>query len=421
MGSASRSGVHRWAVAVRGWPVFELAGWLQVYVFAVIAADIAAIAVTIPTTALRGVDAELFLVLLGCDVATVELTRRAGEPAGLIKEIHAVWELPIALLLPPFFGLVAPIVRITLTQWRVRRALLYRRVFTAAALGLSYGLASVVFHRLAPVLTGLGVVPGPHIEVWTLAVISCGVLRSGVNKVLVMTAVKGADPGTSVKAELFNREALFGDLAELSVGVLVAVAAVAASPWMALCALPCVVLLQRSQRHSQLLSDSRIDARTGLLNAVTWQREAAVVVARSSRVGVAIADIDRFKLVNDTFGHPAGNLVLGTVGLALPGVLRPSDLCGRYGIGDEFAFLFADVGPDEAKDIAQRLCDAVSQITFAGPEHCLAGESLRVTISIGVATFEGPHGDIDELIRAADVALYQAKESGRNKICLVTA
>ena len=115
-----------------------------------------------------------------------------------------------------------------------------------------------------------------------MVALACGVLRSGVNKVLVMTAVKGADRGFSIRAGLFTREAMFGDLAELSVGVLVAYVATA-SAFMALLALPCVTLLQRSQRHYQLVSDSRIDGRTGVLNAVTWQREAAVRVTRATR------------------------------------------------------------------------------------------------------------------------------------------
>ena len=423
MGSALRGGVHRWAASVRGWPVFELAGWLQAYVFAVIAADVAAITAAAPFAALHGTGAELFAVLLGCDLATVELTRRSGEPSGLIKEIHAVWELPLALLLPPFFGLIAPIARIMFTQWRVRSTLFYRRVFTAAVLGLSYGLASVIFHRLAPALTALNAGPGARVEVWALAVVACGVLRSAVNKVLIMVAVKGAEPDTSVRAALFNREALFGDLAELSVGVLVAFT-VTASAWLALCALPCVILLQRSQRHSQLESESRIDDRTGLLNAKTWQREAAVRVDRASHSGhgtplaVAIVDIDRFKEVNRAIGHLAAHAVLATVALTMKAELRETDLCGRYG-GDEFAVLLLDAGPAEAEAIAQRLCDAVARITFAEQEACSSGGPLRVTVSVGVAVLDGTYRDLDELIAAADVAMYRAKQDG-NRIHLVT-
>ncbi len=74
-----------------------------------------------------------------CIAATVELTKRTGENAGVTKDVYAVWELPIAILLPPLFALLAPLVQFALTQWRIRRIPLHRRVFTAAAVGLSYG------------------------------------------------------------------------------------------------------------------------------------------------------------------------------------------------------------------------------------------------------------------------------------------
>lgn len=445
MRSATPSGPVRGLRAVPGWPLWELPPWLVAFVLAVIFSAGAALVTAAALTVVRGPDLELFAVLLGCDVVTVELTRRSGEPAGLIKETHAVWELPIALLLPPVYGLAAPIVRIALTQWRVRRALAYRRVFTAAALGLTYAAASVTFRALAPHLTGWFSAPPVRVEVWAAAALACGVLRSVLNKVLVMTAVKGSDPGVSIRAGLFTREALFGDLAELSVGVLVAYVATA-SALMALLALPCVTLLQRSQRHYQLVSDSRIDGRTGALNAVTWQREAAVRVTRATRprawrgpadgrlrggpwtrpaaqdrdstmMALLMVDLDHFDAVNNTCGHLAGNAVLAAVAATFREHLRETDLCGRYG-GDEFAILLPGTSAAEAAAIADRLCLAVSELTF--PAICGdTAPSPRVTISVGIAALDGAHVDLDELVAAADDAMYQAKNAGRNTVRMV--
>lgn len=432
MGGATRSGTPRGLGAVAGWPLWELPPWLVAFVLTVIVAAGAAIVAAAALTVVRGHDLALFAVLLGCDVVTVELTRRSGEPAGLIKETHAVWELPIALLLPPLYGLAAPIVRIALTQWRVRRALAYRRVFTAAALGLTYAAASVTFRALAPPLTGWFSASGMRVEAWAVAALACGVLRSVLNKLLVMTAVKGSDPGVSIRAGLFTREAMFGDLAELSVGVLVAYVATA-SALMALLALPCVTLLQRSQRHYQLVSDARIDGRTGVLNAVTWQREAAVRVTRATRarawrraaldrdstmMALLMVDLDHFDAVNNTCGHLAGNAVLAAVAATFRDHLRETDLCGRYG-GDEFAILLPGTSAAEAAGIARRLCLAVSELTFPAMAGDGTAPPPKVTISVGIAALDGAQADLDELVAAADQAMYQAKNAGRNTVRMV--
>jgi diguanylate cyclase (GGDEF)-like protein len=420
MGPAALPGRRRWARAAAAWPIWDLPTWLLIVVLAVIAADAAAILASALSTSLRGHDAELFGLLLSCDIATVELTRRSGEPAGLIKSTHPVWELPIALLLPPVYGLIAPIARIAFTQWRIRRSLAYRRVYTVAALGLSYAAASVSFRALTPVLSRLFPEGGERAVAWAVAVVVCGVLRSAVNKLLVMTAVKGSEPTASIRSALFTREAMFEDAAELSVGVLVAYA-VTASPFMALFALPIVTLLQRSQRHLQLVNDARIDGKTGLLNGMTWQREAAVQVTRTTRsrgsapLAVLLADADHFKDINDRHGHQTGDAVLTAMAQRFGEVLRPGDLCGRFGIGDEFAVLLLDTTAPQATAVARRLCDAIAEITVEAkgdPDGAVA----HVTVSIGVAAIDRADCDLDDLIAAADHALYKAKKDGRNTV-----
>jgi len=94
-------------------------------------------------------DLVLFAALMLCVATTVELTKRAGENAGVTKDVYAVWELPIAILLPPVFALLAPLIRILLTQFRIRRVPVHRRVFTAGAVGLSLraGLAGFPCNR----------------------------------------------------------------------------------------------------------------------------------------------------------------------------------------------------------------------------------------------------------------------------------
>src|SRR5215469_2355057 len=131
---------------VASWAIWELPVWLRRFVVATVLAFVAAPAVAAARLPPHLHDLEVFGVLLAFGVATVELTRRSGEPAGLVKDLHAVWYLPAALLLPPLYGLIAPIPILVLSQLRIRRTLVYRRVFTAAAIGLSLGAASLVFH-----------------------------------------------------------------------------------------------------------------------------------------------------------------------------------------------------------------------------------------------------------------------------------
>jgi hypothetical protein len=108
--------------SVRSWPIWALPRWLRAFVIAVVAADLAAIGVAAQTAAFSRHNLALFGLLLACTAIAVELTRKVGEQGGSMTDVQGVWELPVAILLPPFFALVIPIARVSLTQWRVRRA-----------------------------------------------------------------------------------------------------------------------------------------------------------------------------------------------------------------------------------------------------------------------------------------------------------
>jgi diguanylate cyclase (GGDEF)-like protein len=121
-------------------------------------------------------------------------------------------------------------------------------------------------------------------------------------------------------------------------------------------------------------------------------------------------DIDHFKKINDTYGHQAGDEVIREVVQRLSAAGRPGDLLARYG-GEEFVLLLPDVG-DDAAAIAERLRAGVA----GSPVGTAAGE-VPVTISIGVAHLD-PAERIDALLARADACLYQAKNSGRNRVVL---
>jgi diguanylate cyclase (GGDEF)-like protein len=406
---------------VRAWPVSALPARLRCYVLLVSAAGAAAIGVSAALTTWRLGDGLLYGFLLAFGAVTVETIRRAGEPVGSPnKNAHGVWELAAAVLLPPFYALTAPVIVLALTQWRVGRTVAYRRVFSASAVGLSYGAASAAFHA-AWHHPGLLPASGPMLALWLALAIGCGTLRFAVNYVLVFTAVRLDDPAVRVRDVLGGRDNLYNDAAELCMGALVAFAA-GVSPFTLIAAVPCGMLLQRSASHAQLVHASRTDAKTGLLTAVAWQREASIQLTRAARarspVAVAMVDIDHFKQVNDTYGHLAGDAVLAGVAAALTGGLREYDLAGRFG-GEEFCLLLPDTGADEAMRVAERLRLILSRIAI--PAQRADGDDPHITVSIGVAVLAPGIGDLTELLAAADAALYRAKRAGRNLVRLAGA
>jgi diguanylate cyclase (GGDEF)-like protein len=420
--------VRQWHMTVRAWPVWELPRWLTAFIAALVTVYVLAAAAA-GVSGLAAISASDLLLLGGlllCIAATVELTKRAGENAGVIRDVYAVWELPVAILLPPVFAICVPLFRFSLIQLRIRKTPLHKRVFSAAMVGLSYGAASLVFHALTG--TGLNSVshPWPHPALWMAAVAVAAVAQWMVNAALVLPAVKGSDPAVRVRDLLLERESVHNDVAELCVAVLVTLG-IAVSPFTIVFALPFVTLLQRSVRHSQLLAASRIDSKTGLLNAGTWEREAASEVARGVRTRTPLAliliDVDHFKMVNDVHGHLAGDKALRAISRTFKIFLRDYDLAGRFG-GEEFALLLPQTNAVDARQIAERVRVHIAEMPITVSDEPGA-EPVQVTVSVGVAalgtTWERTTGSqLTDLLAGADQALYQAKNAGRNHVVMVT-
>jgi diguanylate cyclase (GGDEF)-like protein len=399
------------------WPVWQLPRWLAACLTAVIAAYAAGAVGALASAPVRPGDLRLCAVFVGCGAASVELTRRAGEREGLTRDVFAIWDLPAAVLLPPLYALVIPLPRAVLTEWRIRRTLLHRRAYTTAAHGLAYAAASVVFRSAVPALCGGGGGSSGHAAAWITLAAGCGLLSMAVQVCLILPAVKAtAAPGTRLRSLALGQEAVCNQVTELCLAVLTAFAA-AHSALALVVALPLVIVLQRSLRHASLAAAARTDAKTGLLNAGAWQREAAVEVTRAAQaqapLAVAIADIDHFKTVNDTHGHLAGDAVLAAVSAVMRDLLRDCDLCGRFG-GEEFALLLPRTTAVQALEITERIRQGISQLAI--PWDGTA--AIRVTISIGVAVPSQARRTLDDLLAAADHALYQAKRSGRDRIVM---
>ncbi|WP_419785980.1 PAS domain S-box protein [Pseudodesulfovibrio sp.] len=172
-------------------------------------------------------------------------------------------------------------------------------------------------------------------------------------------------------------------------------------------------ITERKATEAKLRELATTDALTGLDNRRWFMEQAMAEFSRSRRYNRALAmlmlDIDHFKNVNDTHGHDVGDQVLSSLAGIVVGALREADILGRLG-GEEFGVLLPETSREAALDVAERVRKAVESTIM----RTSAGE-IRITISIGVAVMNEKTTSVETLLKDADVALYQAKENGRNR------
>jgi diguanylate cyclase (GGDEF)-like protein len=155
------------------------------------------------------------------------------------------------------------------------------------------------------------------------------------------------------------------------------------------------------------------DGLTGLQNHRTFQERLDAQLAQAERYGkrtsLLLCDVDHFKSVNDTYGHPVGDAVLRGIARILQKEARNTDVVARYG-GEEFAIVMPETDTGGAMVIAERIRERVAAFVFETPQG-----PLQVTISLGVATFPDDGKTKAELVERSDGCLYHAKRHGRNK------
>jgi diguanylate cyclase (GGDEF)-like protein/PAS domain S-box-containing protein len=169
---------------------------------------------------------------------------------------------------------------------------------------------------------------------------------------------------------------------------------------------------QERQTAEQLVYLAERDALTGLYNRHRFNEELARMMADAQRHGSRLAllffDLDDFKYINDTFGHRAGDAMLIRVAGEVAGQVRRNELFSRLG-GDEFAILVPDISDGMLRVLADRLTRSIATVRF----H-FEGENLRLTTSVGIAVYPDQADNVEDLIARADMAMYQAKEAGKN-------
>jgi diguanylate cyclase (GGDEF)-like protein/PAS domain S-box-containing protein len=177
------------------------------------------------------------------------------------------------------------------------------------------------------------------------------------------------------------------------------------------------IAIENRQVHEELERRAYTDYLTGLANRRHFLEQAENELTRTVRYGrelsILMLDVDRFKQVNDTYGHKVGDLVLKKLSELCRATLRDVDIVGRIG-GEEFAVLLPETGSEQAVQAAERLRAAIA----AAHVSLGSGLPLRFTASFGVTTLREKEANIDMLLNQADQALYRAKNEGRNRVCM---
>jgi diguanylate cyclase (GGDEF)-like protein len=175
--------------------------------------------------------------------------------------------------------------------------------------------------------------------------------------------------------------------------------------------------IKHFQRFSSVKNMAIYDTLTNLYNRRHFEEKLGAETERSFARGTSLSlvmlDVDHFKRINDTFGHPQGDTVLREIAALLKTSVRKKDTVARYG-GEEFILILPEAGLEAASMIAERVRRSVEGSRFEiGPN------GLTVTVSLGIATFpnHSPKSK-EELVRMADEALYEAKKGGRNRLCV---
>jgi len=174
---------------------------------------------------------------------------------------------------------------------------------------------------------------------------------------------------------------------------------------------------ERKQLELELIRQTQLDHLTGLSNRRHFMAQGDVELSRAIRydtpLSVLMLDIDFFKEVNDTYGHQAGDTILQAIGKFCLNTTRKVDLAARLG-GEEFAIILPATDAKGALLVAEKLREYIANMEVRMPPDL----SINVTISIGVSTLDNKDTNIDTLLNQADKALYKAKQTGRNKVCM---
>jgi len=399
------------------------------YVLVVELVTVAAVVLTLPFQGRTGgADWARFGVLLGFASVHLFLSRRQEETRrNRMDTVHvdltSIWNFAAALILPLPLAVLS-IVAIRFQRWFVARRPLYRFVFVTATITMCVvGVRTVLHLAGAPTWTGFGVF-GSLRDFGVAAGAGAVYVVGQIALVGVAVVLHRHPQRTSFAAAAGSWYDNGLEALTVALGLVTAVLLMDAPPVLAVMVV-IGVLGNRLTEIRQLQVDVRTDSKTGLLNMRGWREAATKELARADRtrgpVGVLMVDLDHFKLINDTWGHPAGDDMLVAVADVLRGETRPSDIVGRFG-GEEFVVLLPDTDRAAATAAAERIRARIAGLNVISTDK-RGGPAVIAnrTTSIGVSSRPENAGTLADLLQAADAAVYLAKEAGRDQVRLAAS
>jgi diguanylate cyclase (GGDEF)-like protein len=367
-----------------------------------------------------------FAVLVGLGVAQAEMSRRIERLRRWMSgqthiNVTSVWYLAGVVLLPPAWVALLALVLYThlwVRVWRqVRTRPAHRFVASTAWAMLSCFAASSVLAVAGLHGTPLETPRGLFALCLAAAVfelVNIGLVAAGIY--LYTSQRSAADLIGTWEDNAF-------ELATLCLGGLAALALVAQPVLVVFVVAPLLLLHRYLLLKQQLQVAAVTDEKTGLLNTAGWHESAVREHARVQRRGalggfaVLMIDLDHFKRINDTYGHLTGDDVLAAVAVAISGSVRQGDTVGRFG-GEEFVVLLPGLGHADVLGIAERVRVAVGELNVVISTGNGTVRVSGLSVSIGVARHPDAGPTLDDVLRAADAALYRAKEAGRNRVAV---
>jgi diguanylate cyclase (GGDEF)-like protein len=405
-------------LAVRSGPGPTLSRRLKLYLALVESAALAVIVICVTLGRFNSTDLVRSAALVGLcicfQLAAARVDRLRFRLGGQVfTDMSSVWMFAAAVVLPPVLTVACVLVTASLVMYLRRRIVRrsYRQVLVLSSAVLSSAAASGVISlfgrqdgELPASLRGL------------LAVTTAGIVYIVLAAGIVMTARSLLERPASLRQFIGTLGDHSLELATLSLGALLGVSILENVALLPLALIP-MLILHRGALIRQIEQAATTDPKTGLLNAVAWQQFAEQELARAERehetLALVIADMDHFKRVNDSYGHLVGDIVLKAVADALTSELRAYDAVGRFG-GEEFVAVIADSDRASAQRAAERILARIRGLTI--PTHDGKANVAGLSMSLGVAMYPSQGTDVDELLQAADGALYRAKRWGRDRV-----